>query len=176
MSQWLPSLNALRAFEAVSRHLSYRQAAEELSVTPAAVKQLVQGLERSLDRSLLRRQGRGLALTEIGMAGLADLHHAFDRLHRAVTKMRRVERRQSLTISVEPSFAGSWLMKRLQGFKAQYPDVDVLIDGWSTSREKTLTSASAMGRNPWRAISPTGCSTKRSCRSARPAWLPGRRR
>jgi LysR family glycine cleavage system transcriptional activator len=128
MSQWLPSLNALRAFEAVSRHLSYRQAAEELSVTPAAVKQLVQGLERSLDRSLLKRQGRGLALTEIGMAGLADLHQAFDRLHRAVTKMRRVERRQSLTISVEPSFAGSWLMKRLQGFKAQYPDIDVLID------------------------------------------------
>ena len=67
MSEWLPSLNALRAFEAVSRHLSYRKAAEELSVTPAAVKQLVQGLERSLDRSLLKRQGRGLALTEIGM-------------------------------------------------------------------------------------------------------------
>jgi LysR family glycine cleavage system transcriptional activator len=128
MSEWLPSLNALRAFDAVSRHLSYRKAAEELSVTPAAVKQLVQSLERSLDRSLIERQGRGLALTEIGMAGLADLHQAFDQLHRAVTKMRRVERRQSLTISVEPSFAGSWLMKRLQGFKARHPDIDVLID------------------------------------------------
>jgi LysR family glycine cleavage system transcriptional activator len=67
-------------------------------------------------------------LTETGMAGLADLHQAFDQLRRAVTKMRRVERRQSLTISVEPSFAGSWLMKRLQGFKALYPDIDVLID------------------------------------------------
>ena len=128
MSEWLPSLNALRAFDAVSRHLSYRKAAEELSVTPAAVKQLVQGLERSLDRTLVQRQGRGLALTEIGMAGLADLHQAFDQLHRAVTKMRRVERRQSLTISVEPSFAGSWLMKRLQGFKAGHPEIDVLID------------------------------------------------
>jgi LysR family glycine cleavage system transcriptional activator len=128
MTDWLPSLNALRAFDAVSRHLSYRKAAEELSVTPAAVKQLVQGLERSLDRALVKRQGRGLALTETGMAGLADLHLAFEQLHRAVTKMRRVERRQSLTISVEPSFAGSWLMKRLQGFKALYPDIDVLID------------------------------------------------
>jgi LysR family glycine cleavage system transcriptional activator len=114
MTDWLPSLNALRAFDAVSRHL--------------AVKQLVQGLERSLDRALVKRQGRGLALTETGMAGLADLHLAFEQLHRAVTKMRRVERRQSLTISVEPSFAGSWLMKRLQGFKALYPDIDVLID------------------------------------------------
>ena len=128
MSDWLPSLNALRAFDAVARHLSYRQAAAELSVTPAAVKQLVQGLERSLDRALVKRQGRGLALTEAGMAGLTDLHQAFDQLHRAVAKIRRVERRQSLTISVEPSFAGSWLMKRLQGFKAQHPEVDVLID------------------------------------------------
>lgn len=128
MSDWLPSLKALRAFEAVSRHLSYRKAAEELSVSPAAVKQLVQGLERSLDRSLVTRQGRGLALTEIGMAGLADLHEAFDRLHRAVAKIRRAVRRQSLTITVEPSFAATWLMKRLQDFKARYPDADVLID------------------------------------------------
>lgn len=128
MSEWLPSLNALRAFEAVSRHLSYRKAAEELSVTPAAVKQLVQGLERSLDRSLLKRRGRGLALTEIGLAGQADLRDGFDHLHRAVAKLRRAEQRQSLTISAEPSFAASWLMTRLQGFKAQFPDVDVLID------------------------------------------------
>jgi len=128
MNEWLPSLNALRAFEAVSRHLSYRKAAEELSVTPAAVKQLVQGLERSLDRTLLKRQGRGIALTEIGMAGLADLRDGFDHVHRSVAKMRRFERRQSLTITVEPSFAGSWLMKRLQGFKAQFPDINVLID------------------------------------------------
>ncbi len=128
MSEWLPSLNALRAFDAVARHLSYRKAAEELSVTPAAVKQLVRSLERSLDRALVQRRGRSLALTEAGMAGLSDLHQAFDQLHRAVAKMRRVERRQSLTISVEPSFAGSWLMKRLQGFKAQRPEVDVLID------------------------------------------------
>jgi LysR family glycine cleavage system transcriptional activator len=128
MTDWLPSLNALRAFEAVSRHLSYRKAAEDLHVTPAAVKQLVQGLERSLDRSLVTRQGRGLALTEIGMAGLADLHDGFDRLHRAVAKMRRAVRRQALTITVEPSFAATWLMKRLQDFKARCPDVDVLID------------------------------------------------
>ncbi len=128
MSDWLPSLNALRAFEAVSRHLSYRKAADELHVTPAAVKQLVQGLERSLDRDLVRREGRGLALTETGMAGLADLHDAFDRLHRTVAKMRRAEPRPSLTITAEPSFAAAWLMKRLQAFKADCPDVDVLID------------------------------------------------
>lgn len=128
MTEWLPSLNALRAFEAVSRHLSYRKAAAELSVTPAAVKQLVQGLERSLNRTLVTRRGRGLALSEIGMTGLADLHDAFDRLHRAVAKMRRAERRQSLTITVEPSFAATWLMRRLQGFKQQVPDIDVLID------------------------------------------------
>jgi len=128
MSVWLPSLNALRAFEAVSRHLSYRKAAEELKVTPAAVKQLVRSLERSLDRSLVARQGRGLAVTETGLAGTADLRDGFDSLHRAVAKLRQADLRQSLTISAEPSFAATWLMKRLQGFKALHPDVDVLID------------------------------------------------
>jgi LysR family glycine cleavage system transcriptional activator len=128
MTEWLPSLNALRAFEAVSRHLSYRKAAEELHVTPAAVKQLVQSLERSLDRPLVRRAGRRLALTETGMAGLADLHDAFDRLHRTVATMRRAVPRPTLTITAEPSFAAAWLMKRLAAFKADCPDVDVLID------------------------------------------------
>ena len=128
MTDWLPSLNALRAFEAVSRHLSYRDAAEELSVTPAAVKQLVRKLEEALGAPLVRRRGRGIALTGAGVAGLADLHDGFGRIAGAVEKMRRVERRGSLTVSVEPSFAAAWLVPRLDAFKRRHPDIDVLID------------------------------------------------
>ena len=73
MSEWLPSLNALRAFEAVARHLSYRDAAVELAVTPAAVKQLVAKLEDALGARLVVRQGRGLALTDAAQAGQGDL-------------------------------------------------------------------------------------------------------
>jgi LysR family glycine cleavage system transcriptional activator len=128
MSDWLPSLNALRAFEAVSRHLSYRDAAEELHVTPAAVKQLVRKLEEALGAPLVRRRGRGIALTSAGVAGLADLHDGFNRIASSVEKMRRVERRELLTVSVEPSFAAAWLVPRLDAFKEKYPDIDVLID------------------------------------------------
>jgi LysR family glycine cleavage system transcriptional activator len=128
MTDWLPSLNALRAFEAVSRHLSYRRAADELHVTPAAVKQLVRKLEEALGTPLVRRSGRGIALTGAGVAGLSDLNSAFKLITGAVEKMRAVERRQSLTISVEASFAAAWLVPKLAAFKMKYPEVDVLID------------------------------------------------
>ena len=61
MSDWLPSLYALRAFEALARNLSYKAAAEELKVTPAAVKQLVTKLEAAMGARLVERRGRGLA-------------------------------------------------------------------------------------------------------------------
>ena len=63
MGRWLPSLNALRAFETVSRHLNYRRAADELHVSPAAVKRLVRKLEDALGKSLLEKRGRGLVWT-----------------------------------------------------------------------------------------------------------------
>jgi len=128
MSNWLPSLNTLRAFEVVSRHLSYRDAATELHVTPAAVKQLVQKLEDALGTQLVRRQGKGITLTSKGIEGVADLRSGFRQLNDAVAKMRMAQTRQSLTLSVEPSFAISWLVKRINGFKLLNPDIDVLID------------------------------------------------
>ena len=128
MSDWLPSLNALRAFEAVSRHLSYREAAEELHVTPAAVKQLVQKLEESLNTKLVRRHGRGIALTKTGIEGVSELHLGFKQLGTAVAKMRETHARQSLTITAEPSFAITWLVKRIDTFKRAHPEIDVLID------------------------------------------------
>jgi LysR family glycine cleavage system transcriptional activator len=128
MPDWLPSLNALRAFEATARHLSFAQAAAELRVTPAAVKQLVRKLEETLGLSLIERAGRGLRLTAVGAAGLADLSTGFDHLARAVQHMRSQGGRHRLIVSVEPSFATAWLVPRLDRFRACQPDVDVLID------------------------------------------------
>ncbi len=128
MSNWLPSLNALRAFESVSRHLSYRDAASELNVTPAAVKQLVLKLENTLGIKLVQRQGKGIALTVEGLEGVHGLRLGFKQLNDAVAKMRETQERHSLTISVEPSFAATWLVKRINLFKQIHPDIDVLID------------------------------------------------
>ena len=128
MSNWLPSLNALKAFEAVSRHLNYVRAAEELNVTPAAVKQLVHKLEVTLGTQLVRRDGRGLALTHTGRTSQDYLSSGFDKLREAVSIMRAHEDRKQLIVSVEPSFATAWLVPRLERFRSENETIDVLID------------------------------------------------
>jgi len=128
MSDWLPSLNALRAFETVSRHLSYRQASEELNVSPAAVKQLVQKLEDAFAIKLLERRGRGLALTPDGEAASRDLSRAFVQITEAVKNIRERQLGPRLIVSAEPSFAAAWLVPRISDFKANHPEIGVLID------------------------------------------------
>jgi DNA-binding transcriptional LysR family regulator len=78
MPRPLPPLNALRAFEAAARHLSFTRAAEELNVTQAAVSHQVKALEERIGVKLFRRLTRGLLLTEDGHALLPDLREAFD--------------------------------------------------------------------------------------------------
>jgi len=128
VSDWLPSLNALKAFEAVSRHLNYARAAEELRVTPAAVKQLVSKLEEALGTQLVKRSGRGLELTSSGQSGCRMLASGFSQLRDAVDMMRAPDVRKRLIVSVEPSFATAWLVPRLESFRASNGEVDVLID------------------------------------------------
>ncbi len=124
----LPSLNALRAFEAVARHLNLTRAAEELHVTPAAVSHQIKALEADLGVPLLRRVRREFFLTDAAQAGLPALREAFDLLGEAVERMRGERPDRLLTISVLPSFAVSWLVPRLSRFKAQHPEIDVRLD------------------------------------------------
>lgn len=128
MSEWLPSLNALRAFEAVARHLSYRDAAVELAVTPAAVKQLVAKLEDALGARLVVRQGRGLALTDAAQAGQGDLSLAIRHIEDAVRRMRAPADPTRVIVTVEASFATTWLVPRLEAFRSLHPGISVLID------------------------------------------------
>ncbi len=128
MSNWLPSLNALRAFEAVARHLNYRKAAEELKVSPAAANQLVSKLEDAIGAPLLEKKGRGLVLTPIGAAGREGLTLPFRQITGTVERMRMMSNTERLIVSTSPSFAASWLVPRLESFKAKNPGIDVLID------------------------------------------------
>jgi LysR family glycine cleavage system transcriptional activator len=124
----LPSLNALRAFETVSRRLSYARAADELFVTKAAVAQQIRQLETEIGAILVERAGRGLRLTEAGQAGVRDLGDGFEFLTRAVKAMREASGRKFLVINSSPSFAATWLVGRVGRFKAAHPDIDVLLD------------------------------------------------
>jgi LysR family glycine cleavage system transcriptional activator len=128
MSDWMPSLNALRAFEAVSRHLSYPAAAAELGVTPAAVKQLVAKLETALAVRLVERRGRGLALTPVGASGKTGLGLAMRHMADAVQTMRSRTFSTRLIVSVEASFATAWLVPKLEAFRERHPSISVLID------------------------------------------------
>jgi LysR family transcriptional regulator, glycine cleavage system transcriptional activator len=123
----LPPLNALRAFEAVARHLNITQAADELSVTPGAVSQQVQNLEDYLGVALFRRTTKGLSLTDAAQSAVPVLHEAFDRLAEAASILQPSKDPQHLTVSVAPSFAAKWLTPRLARFNEQHPDIDVWL-------------------------------------------------
>jgi len=127
MPRRLPNLNALKAFEAAARHLSFTQAAAELNVTQGAVSHQVQALEESLGLTLFRRMNRRLALTDAGRAYLPALSEAFDRIAGATERLRAQEESGQLTVTVLPSFAARWLLPRIGRFRRVAPDIDVAI-------------------------------------------------
>jgi len=128
MSVRLPSLSALRAFEAAARHLSLSRAAEELRVTPAAISHQIKALEDDLGIKLFDRRTRRLALTREARAGLAELRRGFDLVTEGVRHIRDSRRRAMLRITVETTFAATWLVPRLAAFRHQHDDLDVLLD------------------------------------------------
>lgn len=125
----LPPLNALRAFEAAARHLSFTKAAAELNVTPAAVSHQVRALEDMLGVPLFRRLTRALRLTDAGQAALPSLSRGFDHLARGVDEIHSRHDGGLLTLSVSPSFGAMWLVPRLDRFRALHPDIEIRIDG-----------------------------------------------
>jgi LysR family glycine cleavage system transcriptional activator len=123
----LPPLNALKAFEAAARHLSLKRAAQELSVTPAAVSHQVKALEEFLGVPLFRRFNRGLELTPAGRAALPKLSEGFASIAQGVALARPSRDSGRLTVNVPPSFAARWLMPRLHRFFAAHPGIDLRV-------------------------------------------------
>lgn len=123
----LPPLNALRAFEAAARHLSFTRAAGELNVTQAAVSHQIRALEDRIGRKLFRRVGRNLFLTDAAQAYLAEIRAAFDRIDEATRRLEAQDRSGVLNATVLPSFAAMWLLPRLGRFRAVHPEIDVRL-------------------------------------------------
>ncbi len=127
MARRLPPLNAIRAFEASARHLSFTKAAEELFVTQAAISHQIKALEAALGLQLFRRFNRRLMLTDAGQAYLPPLREALDGIAAATERLRAAEQTGSLKVSVLPSFAAKWLLPRLSRFRERHPEIDVLV-------------------------------------------------
>ena len=121
----LPSLNALRAFEAGARHLSFTRAAEELHVTQAAISHQVKALEAELGVALFRRYTRRLELTQAGLRLLSPISEAFARIGEGVAELNRGDAEKPLTVSVVSCFSGKWLVPRLSRFHAVHPEIDL---------------------------------------------------
>jgi LysR family transcriptional regulator, glycine cleavage system transcriptional activator len=127
MANRLPPLNSLRAFEAVARHFSFTEAADELCVSTAAVSHQIRALEDHLGTMLFRRSNRSLSLTPAGAVLLPEIREAFVRLRNATAQLRRRELAGSLTIGVPPSFAAKWLIPRLPGLREHCPEIEVRV-------------------------------------------------
>lgn len=124
-------LNALRAFEASARHQSFSAAAQELNVTPAAVGQLVRGLEDWLGTPLFIRSTSGkarLVTTDAALRALPDIRAGFDRLALGLERLREGAIGGVLTVTISPAFAAKWLLPRFERFQAVCPDTDVRLE------------------------------------------------
>ncbi len=124
-SRRLPPLNALRAFEAAGRHLSFTRAAEELSVTQAAISHQVRKLEERLGTRLFERHGRGLELTDTGGMYLPFLRQAFDMVADGTNLIIAQDTQGPLSVTMLPTFAVRWFIPRLREFHRLHPDVEV---------------------------------------------------
>jgi LysR family transcriptional regulator, glycine cleavage system transcriptional activator len=124
----LPPFPALRAFEAVGRLLSFREASEELCITQSAVSYHIKTLEDDLGLKLFTRHGRGISFTPEGKAYCEVVRQALGLVLEGTTALRRSTNLQTIRVSALPSFAACWLVQRLPKFFALWPRLRVSID------------------------------------------------
>ena len=127
MLRRLPSLNALKAFEAAARHESFTKAADELSVTQGAVSHQVKALEDELGLRLFNRERQRLVITEAGRSYLEVVRDAFDRLAVGTNRLLQLQKSGVLTVTTSPNFATKWLVHRLGRFVEAHPDIDLRV-------------------------------------------------
>ena len=125
MSDRLPPLTALRAFEAAARHMSFARAAAELNVTPAALSFQIKSLEERLGRPVFRRLNRAVELTPAGRALAPGASEGFSALSSAWRAARRQGDGRTLTVTAGPAFTAKWLAPRLFAFAQAHPEIEL---------------------------------------------------
>ncbi len=129
------SAGHLRAFEAVARHLNFRAASEELSVTQSAVSRQIQALEDDVGAALFLRHTRAVELTSAGALLLASVPRALASIDGAVRQIRQSAGRKSVSLTTFASFASMWLIPRMEVFQRNNPDIDIRIDASDVSMD-----------------------------------------
>lgn len=132
MKRRLPPLKALQVFEAAARRESFKDAAEELNVTDAAISHQIKALEEWLGMQLFRRRGRGVSLTDAARQFAGHLAAAFDRIDAATKELDDNPMSGTLRVSIAPFYGNRLVLPRLSRFHALYPDIKVEPDMSST--------------------------------------------
>ena len=127
------SAGHLRAFEAVSRHLNFRAASEELALTQSAVSRQIQTLEDDVGAALFLRHTRAVELTSAGALLLGAVSRALPQIDGAVRQIRQSAGRRTVSITTFASFASMWLIPRMEVFQRANPDIDIRIDASDTA-------------------------------------------
>ncbi|MBF9042732.1 LysR family transcriptional regulator [Rhodobacterales bacterium HKCCE4037] len=148
----IPSLAALRAFEAAARLGSLSEAARTLNVTHAAIAAHVRALETEFGQPLLTRSGRGMVPTQAGAELARDLGTGFAEIAAGVRAMRQGREDRPVILTTTPSFAESWLMPRLPAFWSAHPDVPLTVQtdqAVADLRRDGVDLAIRHGQGPW---------------------------
>ncbi|MEQ6201984.1 LysR substrate-binding domain-containing protein [Sulfitobacter sp. HNIBRBA2951] len=154
----LPPLSALRAFAAFAQCGSVVAAGDALGVSHAAISQQLRVLEDHLGTALLDRSGRALVLTGEGAQLASALRGGFALMGEGVAALTRARDSRPLHISVTPTFAASWLMPRMAGFRAAHPQIDLMIDPTAdivTLSPDGIDLAIRFGKGDWAGVEST---------------------
>jgi len=124
MRRKIPSTAALSTFEAAARHMSFTEAADELSLSQSAVCRQIAGLEDYLGIKLFRRSKRGVVLTDAGSAYFRQIAKRLDEVERdTLDLMARQGQGGTLELAVVPTFGTRWLLPRLPDFIKHHPAI-----------------------------------------------------
>jgi LysR family glycine cleavage system transcriptional activator len=179
MPRRLPSLNAVKAFEAAARSKSFTRAAEELFVTPGAVSQQVKALETELGLKLFNRERQRLVLTKAGGEYLAVVRDALDQIALGTERLTQQQRYGVLTVSVSPDFAAKWLVGRLGRFAESHPEIDLRVaasDQHADFAREDVDLAIRHGNGRWPELEVGRLCTEQLFPVCSPTLLRGRNR
>ncbi|HEY8878778.1 MAG TPA: LysR substrate-binding domain-containing protein [Roseateles sp.] len=124
------SVGPLRAFEAVARLLSFRAAADELSLTQSAISRQIQSLEEEIGCTLFLRGTRKVELSSDGATLLPTAVAVLSKLDQTVRQIRRTRGRRIVNVSTFASFASLWLIPRMEAFQREHEDIDIRVSAY----------------------------------------------
>jgi LysR family glycine cleavage system transcriptional activator len=123
----LPPLATLRAFEAAARHLSFKQAADELAVTPTAISHQIRLLEETLGQKLFERRTRRVIMTSAAQTLYTPLRDSFDAIAQAVERVSAIKAAATVTLTATMAFTSKWLVPRTADRRERFPGINLRL-------------------------------------------------